>query len=149
MIEMAESLAELYESDETAWLEAMADLIARGKHTELDYEHLLEYLTDMAKRDKREVKNRLRTLLAHLLKWTHQKEKRTPSWRNTIKIQRQDLADLLESRVLSNHAENVLSAAFKDAVDYAVAETSLPENQFPRKCPWTLEMLLADDLPEE
>jgi hypothetical protein len=37
-----EPLTELYEADETAWLEAMAQLAARRAAAELDYEHLAE-----------------------------------------------------------------------------------------------------------
>src|SRR3954451_10512771 len=47
--------AALYEIDETAWLEATADLIRNGRLTEVDRDTLAEYLTDMAKRDRREV----------------------------------------------------------------------------------------------
>lgn len=62
----------LYETDETAWLEQMSKLISERRYGELDYEHLSEYLLDMAKRDRREVLHRLTTLLAHLVKWGHQ-----------------------------------------------------------------------------
>jgi hypothetical protein len=67
---ISEVLRNLYETDETAWLETMADLIKQGRLQDLDYTHLGEYLEDMARRDRREVKSRLVTLLAHLLKWT-------------------------------------------------------------------------------
>ena len=40
-------LSELYEADETAWLDAMAELIEQGRWSDLDYAHLQEYLTDM------------------------------------------------------------------------------------------------------
>src|SRR5262245_20121582 len=93
-------LPKLYESDETAWLEAMAQLIRDGRHSELDYPHLREYLEDMARRDKREVSSRLATLIAHLLKWRHQPDRRSGSWRATIIGQRQELSELLESGVL-------------------------------------------------
>ena len=53
-----ESMATLYAEDETAWLDAMADAARRGDITALDLEHLSEYLTDMANRDRREVKSR-------------------------------------------------------------------------------------------
>ena len=43
-----ELLTDLYTRDETAWLDTMADLIARGDVSELDFENLREYLTDMA-----------------------------------------------------------------------------------------------------
>ena len=49
----AESLTSLYESDETAWLDAMSDLVAEGRFAELDRANLAEYLADMAKRGPR------------------------------------------------------------------------------------------------
>ena len=60
------------------------------------------YLADMAKRDKREVSNRLRMLLVHLLKWEYQPRKRSRSWEGTILTQRYELQALLESRTLKN-----------------------------------------------
>ena len=54
---------DLYTRDETAWLDVMARLIAERRFGELDYEHLHEFLTDMARRDRREVLSRLTTLL--------------------------------------------------------------------------------------
>jgi hypothetical protein len=41
-------LGVLYEQDETAWLEAMSELIRQGRLDEVDYPNLAEYLTDMA-----------------------------------------------------------------------------------------------------
>src|SRR5437660_339067 len=71
------SLPDLYEADETAWLETMARLIAAGRRDELDYTHLQEYLSDMANRDRRTVESRLTILMTHLLKCQFQPEKRT------------------------------------------------------------------------
>src|SRR5208337_499667 len=53
---------DLYTRDETAWLDVMARLIAERRFGELDYEHLHEFLTDMARRDRREVLSRLTAL---------------------------------------------------------------------------------------
>src|SRR5437879_1404802 len=108
MIQTVEALTALYEADEIAWLETMAELIADGRHDELDYAHLQELLTDMAKRERRELKSRLVKLIAHLLKWTHQKKKRTGSWHATILHQSGEVADIMESRTLRKHAEDVL-----------------------------------------
>ena len=106
----------LYEADETAWLETMAELIRAGRYKDLDYPHLGEYLSDMAKRDRREVESRLVTLIAHVLKWDYQKKKRSKSWRATILVQRQELEVLLEGGVLRNHAAAALSRAYTKAV---------------------------------
>jgi len=93
----AGSLAAVYLEDETAWLEAMAALVRRRDLEALDLENLGEYLTDMAQRDRREVKSRLVVLLVHLLKWEFQPERRSRSRRTTVLNQRQELADLAES----------------------------------------------------
>src|SRR5262245_66591724 len=71
-----ESLGVLYERDETAWLEAMAALAAERRYAEMDYQHLSEYLSDMAKRDRREVFSRLVVLMGHLVKWEAQPGRR-------------------------------------------------------------------------
>ena len=145
----AAALAQLYESDETAWLEAMADLIRQGRLGDLDYPHLGEYLTDMARRDRREVESRLATLLTHLLKWVHQPDHRSRSWRGTIVEQRQELARLATRGVLRNHAEAVLAEVYAEAVERAAAETGLPAESFPGECPYTLEQLLSPEVPAE
>jgi hypothetical protein len=143
-----ESLSALYLEDETAWLEAMAELVRRGDLPSLDLENLAEYLSDMAKRDRREVKSRLIVLLVHLLKWEFQPEKRTRGWRTTVLTQRQELADLAGRGVLRAHAEAVLPEAYENAVELATSETALPNASFPAVCPYTVEQLLAVDLPE-
>jgi hypothetical protein len=144
----AESLAALFLEDETAWLEAMAELIHQGRVAELDYVNLGEYLTDMARRDRREVKSRLAVLLAHLLKWQFQPDKRSGSWRGTIIAQRQELADLASGGVLRNHAEAILPEAYANAVEQAASDTGLPEGTFPAECPYTVDQLLIISPPE-
>src|ERR1700722_9617971 len=102
-------LSDLYGADETAWLEGSADLIQQGRFNDLDYLHLQEYLTDMARRDRREVSSRLKTLLAHVLKWVHQPDQRSRSWQGTIVEQQEELEDLASRGVLRQHAEAVLA----------------------------------------
>lgn len=132
-----------YETDETAWLEATADLLRRGRWDLVDAVLLADYLADMARRDRREVSSRLATLLAHLLKWRHQPDRRTGSWRTTIEVQRQELEELLESGTLRLHAEGILEKAYRNGVRQAAAESGLPESEFPQTCPYSLEDLLA------
>jgi hypothetical protein len=139
------TLADLYEADETAWLDATADLIRRGAYRELDYAHLEEYLSDMARRDRREVESRLVVLIAHVLKWLHQPDQRSRSWQGTVVGQRQELARLVARGVLRNHAEAVLPEMYAEAVERAVAETGLPAQTFPAECPYSLEQLLSFD----
>src|SRR6266849_1765272 len=100
-------LSVLYERDETAWLEAMSALAAGRRYAEMDYNHLSEYLADMAKRDRREVFSRL-------VKWAHHPEHRSGLWRGMIREQRRELRQLVESGTLRNHAEAVLEEAYAE-----------------------------------
>jgi hypothetical protein len=137
-------LSVLYERDETAWLEAMSALAASGRYSEMDYLHLSEYLADMAKRDRREVFSRLVVLLTHLLKWEHQPERRSGSWRGTIREQRRELRQLLESATLRNYAEAMLSDAYAEARRQAADETELSLDTFPTEDARGVDEFLAD-----
>jgi len=139
----------LYEQDETAWLEATAESIRLGRLDEVDYPNLAEYLADMAGRDRREVESRLIVLLAHVLKWTYQPERRSGGWKATIIEQRQELEGLVRRGVLRNHAEAVLADAYRKAVERAAAETGLGSETFPVQCPHDIEQLLSVDLVAE
>lgn len=143
-----QTLTDLYERDETAWLEVMAELAAMGRVAEMDLINLSEYLTSMALRDRREVNSRLAVLLTHYLKWEFQPALRGNSWRGTIREQRRELRTICESGTLRNHAEDILDDTYADAVLQAADETGLPLETFPTKNPWDLNLLLADaELP--
>ncbi len=144
-----ETLSDLFESDETAWLEIMAALVRAGRIEQLDMTHLAEYLSDMARRDRREVKSRLVFLMLHLLKWEHQPEKRTRSWRGSIIEHRQELGGLITRGLLRSHAAEVLDDAYSDAVERAAAETGLGREQFPIDCPYSVDGLLSTGFSEE
>ena len=143
-----ELLTDLYTRDETAWLDTMADLIARGDVSELDYDNLREYLTDMAIRDRKEVLSRLIILIAHHLKWQCQPAGRNGGWRATMIVQRSDLTETFESKVLRKHAETVLAKAYRTAVELAAAETGLPESKFPAKSQHSASEWVALPVPE-
>jgi Domain of unknown function DUF29 len=136
----------LYEQDETAWLDAMSELIRLGRLDEINYPNLAEYLADMARRDRREVTSRLAVLIAHLLKWRYQPEQRSGSWRGTVEVLRQELAELLESGSLRNHAVEALSKAYANGVRQAMAETGVSESVFPSACPYSLDAVLSEPL---
>lgn len=97
----------------------------------------------MAGRHRREVESRLEVLLAHLLKWECQPDKRSRSWANTIQAQRAELATACAGGVLRRHASERLAAMFRQARAVAANETGLPLDTFPADCPYTLDELLA------
>lgn len=100
----------------------------------------------MGKSDKRELINRLAVLMAHLLKWHYPSERRSNSWKSTIKEQRIKVFDLLDDSPSLNHelAEK-LNHAYEQATLIATQETGLPENSFPKECPFSLQQCLDRD----
>lgn len=138
------ALSRLYEADETAWLDKSAALIRSGRHDRLDYENLASYLEDMARRDRHEIRSRLKILLIHLLKRDHQPEMQSRSWDLTIANQRDELKSELTA-TLRNHAEAILGKAYESAVKLAAMETGLRKDTFPKECPYTLDEILADE----
>jgi len=147
-VRMIDLLPALYERDETAWLEAMAELARDGRAEDLDLRHLAEYLFDMARRDRREVESRLAVLLSHPLKWTYQPDHRSRGWRATVIEQRQELNRLAGRGVLRDHAQEVLAEVYTEAVERAAAEAGASRDRFPAECPYTLDELLTVELPE-
>jgi hypothetical protein len=137
---------DLYEADETGWLDAMCELLDQGRLDELDYSHLREYLADAAWRDRRQVIDSLARRLTSLLVWTHQPSGRTRRLRVKLVRQQQDLRQLCGHGVLRAHAEETLNEAYADAVEVACIATALPPEAFPKDCPYTLDQLLTRDI---
>ncbi len=139
-------LAETYDQDFYAWAMKNAELLRTGRLAEIDAENLAEELESMGKSQKRALSSRLAVLLAHLLKWTAQKEQRERyinSWRATIREQRRRINKLLqENPSLQPTLPEALAEAYPSAVDQAVAETNLPDRTFLEHCPFTLEQAL-------
>ena len=65
-----------YEKDVVAWADEQAALLRAGKFSALDIEHIAEEIEDVGKSEQRELASRMALLLAHLLKWQYQPERR-------------------------------------------------------------------------
>ena len=141
---------ELYQGDFHAWTLEQAALLKAGRLGEVDLEHLIEELESMGASERHQLRNRLKVLLAHLLKWPFQPDHQSRSWQATIKEQRLSLQDLLdENPSLRSTLDEQLHKAYRLAVQWAVRETNLDEAVFPENCPFKLtEILALDWLPQ-
>ena len=135
-----------YETDIAAWAAEQAQLVRARRFDRLDLEHIAEEIEDVGKGEQRELAARLALLMAHLLKWQCQPQRRGNSWRRTIKEQRRALAFHLK-RVPSLATRLAdpewCDAIWADAVTLAIDETGL--DGLPEQCPWTLGQVLAQD----
>lgn len=147
------NLRTLYEQDFNAWVAQHVELLKGGRFHELDLEHLVEELRDRGRSERRELVNRLRVLLAHLLKWERQlsalsqrwAEFEGKNWRNTILEQRSAIAYLLQKGPgLKSYMEPALDEAYPQARDLAAKESDLPLETFPPDNPYRVADTLDD-----
>lgn len=139
-----------YERDINAWATEQARLLRTRHFDQLDIEHIAEEIEDVGKCEQRELASRMVVLLAHLLKWEHQPDRRGASWQKTITAQRKEISYALEeSPSLASKLQEPrwLDMVWARAIAQAVNETEL--DCFPEECPWSIqaEVLLEGWLP--
>jgi len=139
----------LYTEDFYTWCLTTAALIRAGKWQDIDADALAEEIEDMARSHKRELGNRIRILVMHLLKWCYQPEVHQyhgHSWRSTINEQRSELELLLQDNPsLHRQLPEVLAERYPKARKHASDETGKLLVTFPDICPWTVQQMLDDD----
>ena len=134
-------MSELYDTDLVQWSEQQAQALRSRSANALDWDNLAEEIEGLARSDRREIRNRLAVICAHLLKWQFQPDGRGGSWRGSIVEARDRIADLIEeSPSLRPYPETVLSAGYGAGRRKAEAETELVG--MPEACPWTIEQVL-------
>jgi hypothetical protein len=143
---MKQPTATLYDNDYHAWAEQQVDLLRQGEFDQLDMEHLIEEIEDMAQSQRRALTSRLQVLISHLLKWQFQPGHRSRSWEVTIRLQRAEIADLLmDNPSLRPRLDAFIERAYPKARQVAWGETGLDVVTFPLTCPFTHEQILNDN----
>jgi len=96
------------------------------------------------------LESRLEILLMHLLKWQIQKDRRSNSWRRTIKDQHRRLEKLLiENPSLKAELLEFVEDVYPSAIVAAANETGLGDENFPANCSYSIEQILDSNyLPE-
>src|SRR5258708_39546490 len=134
----------LYETDFYAWTQEQARLLREQKWADLDLDNLVDEVESVGSSEKREIRNRLKRLLTHLLKWKFQPGLRGNSWRRTIREQRDSLADIVQaSPSLRNYVSQAMRTAYTGATVAASDETGLAIGVFPDESPFSQADALA------
>ncbi|NBC32422.1 MAG: DUF29 family protein [Alphaproteobacteria bacterium] len=141
-----------YEMDYSDWALEQAALARDEKVNRLDLWNIAGELEALSKKDRRSRDSHLRNLLMHLLKYAYQPEKRSGSWKTSIRNARTEIwkisndspsLSLLKQR--SEDALGVLSWEYDRARQNCLDETRLSADQVPVVCPFTLEQILDED----
>jgi hypothetical protein len=135
--------ATLYDLDFYQWTQSQSDLLRVEGWEQLDWQHIAEEIESLGKKDKRQVQSRLAVLITHLLKWEYQPEKRSPSWRKTLKEQRFRLMLILnDSPSLKVGLPEFIAVVYPYAVENVADETGLDRRLFPVVCSYRIEQVL-------
>lgn len=134
-----------HEGDFYTWAQETADAIRGGRFEGVDWEAVAEELEDMGRSERRALEDRFEVLLAHLIKWRFQHDRRSTSWTGTIKEQRRKAARLLRQNPgLKPLLSELISDAYESARALAERDTGIDEANFPASCPWTIKQILDE-----
>ncbi|NJP08583.1 MAG: DUF29 domain-containing protein [Leptolyngbyaceae cyanobacterium RU_5_1] len=132
--------SQLYDRDFNLWIDDTVAKLKAYQFDQLDLENLIEEIEALARRDKREMRSRLRVLLSHLLKRGYvSSPDNFRGWEITIRDQRTELRDLLrQSPSLRNYFVEAFDEIWQDVLleveeDYAATE-------FPDACPFPYDV---------
>ncbi|MDB9517163.1 DUF29 domain-containing protein [Roseofilum reptotaenium CS-1145] len=147
------NLSELYDRDFYLWVQTTVQLLQERRLDRIDFESLIEEVESMGKREKKELKSRLTTLIEHLLKlkyWESEKANKARGWRQTVVEQRRQIQYLLEdSPSLKVLLIEIWTECYGNARKDIIRKYRLEPELFPPEAGLTLDDILDDDyIPE-
>lgn len=153
--------AELYDDDFLLWTTEQAKLLReaaeRGVNLPLDWENLAEEIESLGKSQRHELRNRLTTIIEHLLKLEHSRRAEPRDrWEDTVIRSRIAIAGLLEDNPsLRREVPVLLERAFADLAELTVdrlirrGELEKVRRSEILARPYTEEQVLGDWYPDE
>jgi len=139
------NLRELYEVDDSLWLEKTVELLRERKYHQLDLENLIEELEDLGRERKHQMASLLEQIIRHLLLlqyWEVERERNSNHWEAEIVGFRTQIKRKMTTNFYNYLSEN-FERIYQDARLYVSKKSKL--NIFPSQCPYTLEQLLDQD----
>ncbi len=136
-------LKQLYEADDSQWLEETIKLLKNRQFQNLDLENLIEELEELGRRDKSAVASLLDQIIRHLLLfqfWTSEHENNGVHWQSEIYTFRVQLNRRLNTN-LRNYLESELDFIYQDALGFVKIKTQNSVN-FPSESIYSLSELL-------
>jgi hypothetical protein len=139
-----------YEADFYSWSLDQARLVREGRWSDVDRDNVAEEIESLGREQFNKLESALRVLLLHILKWDHQPEHRSRSWRLSIRQQRIELDDILaDNPGLKGRIAEAVGRAYRKARLEAAKETGLDEDRFPETCAYSWNDITERDFAAE
>jgi len=133
MIQTITTNTDLYDRDYLQWVEDVVNKLRNRDFDHLDIENLIEEIEDLGKSEKKELLNRLATLLEHLLKRIYvNMPQEFNGWERTIREQRRQIKRSIKfSPSLAPLFHQFFDEALEDALEEVRKEKGYRSIQFP------------------
>ncbi len=127
-----------HDRDLYSWAIEQAALLRTGRFAEVDALSIAEEIDDVGNEQYDKLESALRLILLHLLKWDHQRQRRSRSWQANIAIQRRHVLRVLRKNPgLKSMVDEAITDAYETARLEAAARTLLDDDAFPLECPYS------------
>jgi len=125
------------EEDYASWLQSQIHLLRERRFDELDLPNLVDEVGDLGVSDFKAFVSAVEIVIAHMLKWDLQPERRGNSWIASIEEHRARLEQSLhDSPSYKARVEDAINRAYRPARALASKEIDLPLSRFPAACPY-------------
>ncbi|MGL5033000.1 MAG: DUF29 domain-containing protein [Microcystaceae cyanobacterium] len=147
--ELQPQLKSLYDTDYHLWVTETVKQLQNRELDSLDWENLIEEVSDLSRRNQKKLKSLLKLLFEHLLKlkyWQAEIDRNQNHWKREIRNFRQQIKDELEdSPSLTRYFVNIIPDCYQSARKLISDETGLNPNAFPEAAIASLEQILDED----
>ncbi|MFW6296697.1 MAG: DUF29 domain-containing protein [Halothece sp.] len=147
--ESQQAQKQLYETDYHLWVVETVKQLQNQNFQAVDWDNLIEEISELARRDKRKLKSLLKHLIEHLLKlkyWQEEKSRNQGHWQAEITNFRQLIRDELEdSPSLRSYLYEIYPQCYAEARKLASQRSQLSLDTFPSEPIAPLEKILDEN----
>ena len=140
---------QLYETDYYLWVVETVRKLQTQDFKAIDWEDLIDEVSDLGRREKKKLKSLLRNLWEHLLKlkyWQSEWERNQSHWKGEIRSFRKQIQDELEdSPSLKNYLHDISAQCYEDAKEIVSDKSQLPLDHFPESPIAPIEKVLDEN----
>jgi hypothetical protein len=132
----------LIQTDYIAWLDETITFLKQKKFDKVDWENLIEEIESLGRSQKRELRNRLITMLEHCLKLCYSDYVQDyRGWQETIRRSQRELQGLLtDSPSLKQYWDQVFLDSYAAALETLQDNPDYQSFDFPDDCPFPQEI---------
>ena len=149
LTESQQKQKQLYETDYHLWVMETVKQLQNGDFEAVDWENLIDEVSDLSRREKKKLKSLLRNLWEHLLKlkyWRTELERNQSHWKGEIRNFRKQIRDELEdSPSLKNYLNEISRECYEDAKEIVSDKSQLSLETFPQEPIALLDQVLDEN----